>query len=1610
MAHYEAGRYLGCPSCGRLLKIEWAVRSLVCSCGARVPVALARRKRRLSSPPAPRHRRRGRPRPAPPARARPRPLRPAARPRLAALPRPARRRRPRRWLGPAPARALRGARPRPGRAPARRARHAPRPRLRAARRRRARGPRRAPSSSALGARPARRRCRAPPSSALGAATDRPYGQDGGVVQLPLAIDKILAGESPYGADYSGTILARQARVSSFWDELGGNPILRHHAYLPGTHLVMLPFHLAVARRSSAASTRASSPSSSTRSSSLLAARLPGLGRGAARGGGDRGPQPARLLAPDLRRERPRVRGDGAGRGAPRAGREAASPRGALLGLACATKQLAWPFAPFLLVALSGARSLPRPRGRRAVAAPRSRPAAAAAAVFLAVVAARSRPSTSARSGATSSSTTSGCPAATTTRSGARPGFGFANFLIYFGRVAEPAGLLPVLGLLRRCSCRSGSCSLRAQLRDGHPEWALATGSTALVASLYFSRVVHPNYLIPAAVAPAAGRARQAARRGPRARAAAAARARGRDRGERALPDGVGAGVGRRPARAARRPRGGARPEGGPDAHEGPAGAPVQRDRRRPRRALPGARRRAAPPVARGSAVTAAARRSSRSACPPSSSPGIGDRTGVVRAQDPAVVQAQADAARLLAGRSPYTPPPETSPARARGRLRELPARPAGGDPARRGRSSRRGRPCSPASPGPSGVRDLRLVGAPRARASSRPWPRSASRAGGAERRSRSRCSSAPLALGTVLGSPVALLAGRARGRLGRRPARRRRWAPGCWPARRVGLDHRAAARRPLPGARRAGSRASRPQGGSPAPSRAYAAGRRSGRAPRPRGLRRPPRRGAAPPAPASALFNLLAYRGAEASAGALALAALAPLLSLGVVALAAAAALAAARPSAAIASLVGIVLAPAVSPEAVARARSCCWGSPRWSREASLRPRTAARGRRPPPRTSGADPAGLVPEAGLEPARISPHAPQTCVSANSTTPARGRRTSYEPPILCGHLAGCQRTAARERRPIPNAPAVLGAAFWACCRGCMTRPRPPETLRREGLGSVAAARFVPDDPRGRRCSKRANHAGARRRAAAPVRRAAAQRPGDRPPAGEVHRRREVPSAERLLRAVVAARPRPRLLPRGGRPAGLVLRRDEVGRSLLRRHPAPAEEGADRPPRPVLPRRRRPAVRGEPDDGGRGPGREAGVRLRGPPARGPLARQAPPSPCSPGSRRASPGPASGRARRRPSRAARPSVVGGGVAVIAGGSGPAPRPRRRPRRPPPPRPRPPPPRPPRCRRQVPFLPVFKVYRDGVLQPGDTIVGPEPLPLLFDMCESSGPFPLRFNVEVDGVQTTDGCQSWITFTSVGASRPAAAPRERAPARPTRRTRWPMRIRSVSPDNEPQGDPQAHGGDHPGHVARLRGRHAGPVVSLTAAGSRQRLPEPRAVPRSLRGFGLRRHHRKQRRRLRRVQGQLPGRPDQAILGPVTSGAPWALRLVFRGRRFSGSARPAPSSSTSRPTPPTPAGTPRTRSTVQITVDRVLRLMASASGRAGGDRHPAERAGRRGRRRAGRGERRGRVPAGGTQRARRAPAAGREPGRGHARGGARAPGSGDSTSRRCPGSGRRACG
>jgi hypothetical protein len=96
-----------------------------------------------------------------------------------------------------------------------------------------------------------------------------------------------------------------------------------------------------------------------------------------------------------------------------------------VGFACATKQLAWPFAPFLLVHLAGIRD---PRELRE---PEAR--ARLSRVVLVCLGGRGRrwwprwrPWTRGHSGATSSSTTSGCPAVTKYPLGGTPGFGFAN--------------------------------------------------------------------------------------------------------------------------------------------------------------------------------------------------------------------------------------------------------------------------------------------------------------------------------------------------------------------------------------------------------------------------------------------------------------------------------------------------------------------------------------------------------------------------------------------------------------------------------------------------------------------------------------------------------------------------------------------------------------------------------------------------------------------------------------------------------------------------------------------------------------------------------------------------------------------------------------------------------------------------------------------------------------------------------------------------------------------------------------------------------------------------------------------------------------------------------
>ena len=609
---------------------------------------------------------------------------------------------------------------------------------------------------------------------LGAATDRPYGQDGGVVQLPLAIDKILAGESPYGADYSGTILARQARVSTFWDELGGNPILRHHAYLPGTHLVMLPFHLAG---------RALFGGFDPRVVTLLfyalvialAVRFPVSVEG-------------RLCAAGIAALNPLVYWHqifGANDlvfvamilGAVLLAREPSRiASGLLLGLACATKQLAWPFAPFLLVSLCGARSF---RDLAGAAAWRRLlgPAAAAAAVFVAVVVPIAALDFRAFWGDIVVYNV-GLPGGDNYPFGGTPGFGFANFLLYFGRVADLRDYFP-FSVFYALLVPLGFLLLRAQLRDGHPEWALATGSTALVASLYFSRVVHPNYLIPAAVVlPLAVLAR---RRGADVALApllllalAVEMAEGaifRTAWEQAsaadLPARLGGLVAvlapKASARRSRRTR-----WGFSSARLPPASACCTW--RSPSAALP---------VASGWA-SRRRRRSSRSACPPSSSPGSAAApASCARRTRPSCRRRPTGdgSSRCAAPTRSLTRPPLAA-ARPFRRASDWTRRRRS---CRRGRSSRRVRPCSPASPGLS---ECGTCGSwPSSRSASwRPWPRSDSRGVGAEPRWRSPCSSRPWRSGRYSGRPSPCRWPRSWAR-GPPAGAASLWVPGCWPAR-----------------------------------------------------------------------------------------------------------------------------------------------------------------------------------------------------------------------------------------------------------------------------------------------------------------------------------------------------------------------------------------------------------------------------------------------------------------------------------------------------------------------------------------------------------------------------------------------------------------------------------------------------------------------------------------------------------------------------------------------------------------------------------------------------------------------------------------------------------
>jgi hypothetical protein len=179
-----------------------------------------------------------------------------------------------------------------------------------------------------------------------------------------------------------------------------------------------------------------------------------------------------------------------------AGRGRRLAAAAAIGMACASKQLAWPFAPFLAVHLAGVSSLGElvsaPGLRRLL-----RPLAVIAAVFTVVVGPVAALDPRAFWGDIVAYNV-GLAGADAYPLGGTPGLGFANLLVYAGRVSSLREHVSFAGFYLLLA-PVGMLLLRRQLRLGDVWAATTAGVAALLASLYFSRVFHPNYLVLAAV-------------------------------------------------------------------------------------------------------------------------------------------------------------------------------------------------------------------------------------------------------------------------------------------------------------------------------------------------------------------------------------------------------------------------------------------------------------------------------------------------------------------------------------------------------------------------------------------------------------------------------------------------------------------------------------------------------------------------------------------------------------------------------------------------------------------------------------------------------------------------------------------------------------------------------------------------------------------------------------------------------------------------------------------------------------------------------------------------------------------------------------------------------
>jgi hypothetical protein len=192
--------------------------------------------------------------------------------------------------------------------------------------------------------------------------------------------------------------------------------------------------------------------------------------------------------------------------------------------------------------------------------------------------------------------------------------------------------------------------------------------------------------------------------------------------------------------------------------------------------------------------------------------------------------------------------------------------------------------------------------------------------------------------------------------------------------------------------------------------------------------------------------------------------------------------------------------------------------------------------------------------------------------------------------------------------------------------------------------------------------------------------------------------------------------------------------------------------------------------------------------------------------------------------------------------------------------------------------FHPDFKVYEGSTLIAGDTVVGNEPLVLRFNMCDSTGPYPMRFAVEVDGGIETNGCNSFITFTTASSSSEEfrGAGVRRSAASRTYAVR--MVIQSIAPNNDPKDHRrltvQVNAGATPPPGGCSTDKQ-GPVVSMTSPPSGSLYPIPSPYPVHFEASASDSTTGNNGVVLVEYKVNYPG-PTQAILGPVTSGSPWA--------------------------------------------------------------------------------------------------------------------------------------